>query len=92
MNRPTRVLTCPSLRPRAAATRPIWSRAASGLMCGSRPLAEANTMSGGTTALVGRLFPLIKTAVLFTTLVRNAPLVGPRLLPLEATRPEAPVP
>ena len=56
------------------------------------PLAEAKTMSAGTTVLVGRLLPLMKAAALFMTLVCNAPLVGPRLLPLEAVMPVGPVP
>ena len=67
-------------------------RAASGLICGSKPLAEAKTMSAGTTVLVGRLFPLMKAAMLFMTLVCRAPLVGPRLLPLDAVMPVGPVP
>ena len=33
--------------PRARATRGIWNRAASGLMCGSRPLPEVVTRSTG---------------------------------------------
>src|SRR5437016_5540653 len=56
MNCSTRAVTLSALNPREAATRAICSRAASGLMCGSRPLAEAKTMSAGTTVFVGRLF------------------------------------
>src|ERR1019366_1851102 len=92
VNRSTKALTLSSLTPREVATRAICKRAASGLICGSKPLAEANAISAGTTVLVGRLFPLMKAATLFMTLVCNGPLVGPRLLPLEATRPDGPVP
>jgi hypothetical protein len=49
-------------------------------------------MSAGTTVLVDRWFPLMKAATLLMTLVCNGALVGPRLLPLEATRPDGPVP
>ena len=67
-----------STRARAAATRVIWSWADSGLMSGSRPLAEAYIMSAGTTVLEGRLLPEMKAAMLLATLVWRAPLVGPR--------------
>ena len=49
-------------------------------------------MSAGTTVFVGKLFPLMNAAALLLTLVCSCPLVGPRLLPLDAAIPVGPVP
>ena len=65
--------------------RAICSRAASGLMCGSRPLPEVKTMSAGTGASAGSLLPSRNALALATTLDCSAALVGPKLLAPEGT-------
>ncbi len=65
----TSSLTFSAGAPRASATRPIWKRAPSGLMWGSRPLAEVNTRSAGTGASAGSLCAWRSAFRAFATLV-----------------------
>jgi len=77
MNLSTSARTWGSLIPRAAATRAIWNRAAAGLMCGSTPLAEANTKSAGTGESAASLWASRSALALLRTSVCNCALVGP---------------
>ena len=68
-------------RSRAAATRATWYRAASGLMCGSRPLPEAVTRSTG--AGLSGVAP--RASARSATFLRRSGFFGPRFEPPAAS-------
>src|SRR5262249_20910862 len=81
--RVTRASTVAGSIPRARATRPTCQRAAAGLSCGSRPLAEAVTRSAGIGAWLLGSAALSASTPAFTASTR-AGLSGPRLEPEDA--------